>query len=478
MNIIVTSFHLELRDERNRLEKEIFNTTNTSAPVETSSTLQNSHRQTSTHDTSRRSSASSITSLIQSPRSSLDEITTKTIHSTGPLRALATDPLTTTKPRLSIDRKVSTISTTTAGKSTTPVLVRLGSIKQQDLLKQYPSLTTTATNTTKPTKTRENSTTRKHNKPALLLDNYRLPRKKLFINRNYDKMTKNLISKFENLSNELLFNIFEYLNGEKLFNAFHNLNYRINRILNDDRLLMNIVFNRISTMESVCNMNQIQFLNVGSSNSYFSWIATDLQKCSIMPRASRLSINSPYTPDLIVGLVYIKSRMPNLIHVTVKIDEFLAPAGHHIEFLIEGLLDLSHIRRFSLKLTYHTSEIVYTNFTGRKKAPYLEHLSIIGCNISLLSIIDLITNSPNLYSLEMKIQKHVPCPDFSVFQQITKATLKFVGFNNDNFQDFFSSMTRLISLRLDDETLISTARLYVSNTVHISKASVGYFNYR
>ncbi|CAF1337324.1 unnamed protein product, partial [Rotaria sordida] len=152
----------ELRDERNRLEKEIFNTTNTSAPVETSSTLQNSHRQTSTHDTSRRSSASSITSLIQSPRSSLDEITTKTIHSTGPLHAFATDPLTTTKPRLSIDRKVSTVSTTTAGKSTTPVLVRLGSIKQQDLLKQYPSLTTTATNTTKPTKTRENSTTRRN----------------------------------------------------------------------------------------------------------------------------------------------------------------------------------------------------------------------------------------------------------------------------------------------------------------------------
>ncbi|CAF3432089.1 unnamed protein product [Rotaria sp. Silwood1] len=146
----------ELRDERNRLEKEIFSTTNTTDPLETSSSLQ---KQTSAHDTSRRSSASSLTSSIQSPRSSLDEITTKITPSHGPLRAFATDPSTTTKPRLSIDRKVSTLPTTTA-KSNTPVLVRLGSIKQQDLLKKYPSLTTTTTNATKSTKTRETSTTR------------------------------------------------------------------------------------------------------------------------------------------------------------------------------------------------------------------------------------------------------------------------------------------------------------------------------
>ncbi|CAF4234090.1 unnamed protein product [Rotaria sp. Silwood2] len=154
----------ELRDERNRLEKEIFHTTNTQDPLDNSSSSQNFHRQTSTHDTSRRSSASSLTSSIQSPRSSLDGITTKTTPSNGPLRAFATDPLATTKPRLSIDRKVSTVpppsTTTTISKSNTPVLVRLGSIKQQDLLKKYPSLTTTTTNTTKSTKTRENSTTR------------------------------------------------------------------------------------------------------------------------------------------------------------------------------------------------------------------------------------------------------------------------------------------------------------------------------
>lgn len=119
---------------------------------------------------SRRSSTSSTTSSILSPRSSLDGVpTTKSIRSNGPLRAFAVDSTATTKSRLSIDRKAPTVSTTpktttTTGKTNTPVLVRLGSIKQQDLLKKIPSLnskpSTTTTASTKSTKASENSTAR------------------------------------------------------------------------------------------------------------------------------------------------------------------------------------------------------------------------------------------------------------------------------------------------------------------------------
>ena len=95
-----------------------------------------------------------MTNSIQSPRTSLDEVTTRGHRSNGPLRAFVTDPITTTKPHLSIDRNDSKV-TTTSSKSNTSVLVRFGSIKQQDLLK-YPSLTTTNTSTpTRSNKTRE-----------------------------------------------------------------------------------------------------------------------------------------------------------------------------------------------------------------------------------------------------------------------------------------------------------------------------------
>ena len=111
-------------------------------------------RQSSEQDRYRRSSASSTSSSLQSPRSSLDAITTPPARPTGPLRAFAADPPATTKPRLGIDRKGPSTSTT-------PVLLRLGSINQQDLLKKYSSLNTATppnpTTTPKPGKSTESS---------------------------------------------------------------------------------------------------------------------------------------------------------------------------------------------------------------------------------------------------------------------------------------------------------------------------------
>lgn len=98
----------------------------------------NLFRQTSTTQSiSRRSSTSSTNSSIQSPRSN------------GPLRAFVPEPVVTSKPRLAIDKKASSLPNS---KINAPVLVRLGTIKQQDLLKKYP--------TTNTTKTSESSITR------------------------------------------------------------------------------------------------------------------------------------------------------------------------------------------------------------------------------------------------------------------------------------------------------------------------------
>lgn len=64
-----------------------------------------------------------------------------------PLRAYGTDTASGTKPRLSIDRKTP-ILPNTMPKTNAPVLVRLGSIKQEDLLKKYSSLQTSTKTTT------------------------------------------------------------------------------------------------------------------------------------------------------------------------------------------------------------------------------------------------------------------------------------------------------------------------------------------
>ena len=161
--------HLELKDERNRLEKEVFKAAEAIISPEPSVPLLRYHRhpiwplttscyfsrQTSVTDTSRRSSTCSSTSSLQSPRLSADGASSKDGRFGGPLRAFANDPTVTSKPRLAIDRKAP--STT---KSDSPVLVRLGSIKQQDLLKKYPLLSTTATTAAKSTKPPDTATSR------------------------------------------------------------------------------------------------------------------------------------------------------------------------------------------------------------------------------------------------------------------------------------------------------------------------------
>jgi hypothetical protein len=290
-------------------------------------------------------------------------------------------------------------------------------------------------------------------------------------------MTRRNQTKFEDLSTEVLFDIFEYFRGEELFDAFYGLNYRMNNILNDNRLLMHITFSRIKTIQSLYDSNQIQFLYITLSSSSHPSVAADLRDSSLMPCARRLSLDGVYMPDLRVGLSDMKTRMPNLVHVAIKTYHSSSPSENSIAFIIESLLDLSLIRTFSLKLTNKPNGTVYINLSNKKQVPFLEYLSIIGCNVSLHSIIGLISNnSPNLRSLQMSIRNASGSEDFSVLQQLSKATLKLTEFDNKELQRFFSSMTHLISLRLDGITLIPTARLYIPDTARLSLVPFGYFD--
>jgi hypothetical protein len=73
---------------------------------------------------------------MQSVRSSLDEIVSPTGRANRPMRAFATDVVMPSKPRLAIDKK-----SPAKAQPNQSLLLRLGSIKQQDLLQRYSSLT-------------------------------------------------------------------------------------------------------------------------------------------------------------------------------------------------------------------------------------------------------------------------------------------------------------------------------------------------
>jgi hypothetical protein len=169
--------------------------------------------------------------------------------------------------------------------------------------------------------------------------------------------------------------------------------------------------------------------------------------------------------------------MPNLVHVSIKTYHQSSVSTNNIAFIIENLLDLPQIRVLTLNFTYNSEESAYICLSNTKSAPSLKRLSIIGCNLALISIIDLIKNSPQLHAIQMKIQRNKEFPDYSVLHQLTRANLKLIGFNEINLRKFFRSMTNIISLRLDDETSVSTARLYISNTTaRITQIPIGYIH--
>jgi hypothetical protein len=203
-------------------------------------------------------------------------------------------------------------------------------------------------------------------------------------------------------------------------------------------------------------------------------ISADFQSSSVMPKASQLSIDKVYLPDLIVGLASIKSKMPNLTHVSIKTYHQATALANNIVFIIENILDLLHIRVLALNFTYDSNINVYTCLSGRKSSPTLERLSIIGCNLELVSIIDLIRNSPQLHAIQMKLQQGVKCQDYSPLRQITRANLKLIGFNEANLKKFFRSMTNIVKLRLDDETTLSIAHLYISHPARIAQIPIGF----
>jgi len=282
-------------------------------------------------------------------------------------------------------------------------------------------------------------------------------------------MSKRIITKFENLSNEILYDIFEYFQYEELSSAFHGLNYRINNILNDKRLLMYITFARIKTIQSLFSVNEIQSLFITLSSKSHPSVAADLQDSPLMPCVHRLSLDGVYIPDLRIGLPYIQDRMPNLVHVAIKTYHSSFPSKTTIACIIESFLELSLIRTFSLDLQADLRDGIAIDLLEGKQLLYLEYVSIIGCPLVLPSVINLINHSPNLYSIQMSIQMSYAQEIFSALQQLTKATLKLCGFDDYHLKKFFSSMTRLVSLRLVDELLIHTARLHIPSTARLSR---------
>lgn len=278
----------------------------------------------------------------------------------------------------------------------------------------------------------------------------------------------------EDLSSELLLELFEYLPAEDLFIAFFNLQSRFNQILMNRSLLMHLAVAKISYIQTLFDPNQIRFVTVRSLST--PTLAADLPDCSSMPNAIQLFLYEIYVPDLMLGLSSIQSRMPNLVHISIDgYHGSSSSTNTNVNFILERLFTLPHLRTLALKFDFYTKGTTYVYLSSIKPIPSLEYFSLIGCNLSILSVIDLLTNASRLRSLQLRMELNREYPDYSIFKQLVRGTFELVGFDDINLQKFFNSMTNRVRLRVDGDTIASIARLHITQPTRITRIPKRYF---
>ena len=288
-------------------------------------------------------------------------------------------------------------------------------------------------------------------------------------------MPRNDVTIFEDLSNELFIEIFEYLIAEDLFIVFSNLQRRINQLLKDPYLLRHIAAKKLSYIQSLYDANHIRFVTVRGGDT--ATLSTDLQSCSIMPNACQLHLDRVFVPDLILGLSSIQSLMSNLVHISINAyNPSSSSASNNVNFIIERLLALPHLRTLALKFDFYVTHILLVRLLTIRRIPMLESFSVIGCSLSLLSVIDLMKNASRLNSLQVQIKRHDELPDYSVFKQLIRGKLELIEFDDIHLKKLFRSMVNVVRLRLDDDTLASIKRLSILPPRCLDRLPIGFFS--
>lgn len=288
-------------------------------------------------------------------------------------------------------------------------------------------------------------------------------------------MTRNHITKLEDLSNEIFLEIFEYLIAEDLFTAFGNLQKRMNELLKNPSLLTRLATKKLSFIQSLCDVNQIRFVTIQGTQT--ATLSADLRACSPMSNASQLFLYGTFVPDLMLGLPFIKTLMPNLVHISIEASNpSSSSASNNVNFIIERLLALIHLRTLTLKFDFYTKNLILVRLSNIRRCSFLEHFSLVGCSLSLLSVIDLMTNAPQLTSLKVQIRRGNEFPDYSIFKQLNRGILQLTGFDDFNLRKILGSLINVVHLGLDDDTLTSITRLSITQPTCLTRLPIRCFD--
>ncbi|CAF3570438.1 unnamed protein product [Rotaria sp. Silwood1] len=223
-----------------------------------------------------------------------------------------------------------------------------------------------------------------------------------FTKAAYFSKTKKLIHSFENLSNELFYEIFDYLDGYEIYQAFSNLNSRFKALLTCSSLRLKIdlrfhpedILQYCSTYVVTPNKDRIISLRWSNLRDYKSGF-TLFNIDSLFSRLESLTLGDIESNQLIPLLISLIS-LPRLYSLTINYDDDLKDISNIYQILLNfPMLKYNKLSFFSLESFIPLSRATTDQFSS------IKYLVIDHC-CSLNELIDILSYTPQLYRLTCK----------------------------------------------------------------------------
>ena len=206
------------------------------------------------------------------------------------------------------------------------------------------------------------------------------------------------ISCFENLSNEIFYEIFDYLNGCDIYQAFENLNNRFQDLLNNKSFLIKINYSFEATFDSYheefLRLHQDHILSLHSSNKYISnGLIRWCMMYSSWNHLQSLVLDQISSFKLLVLLFYCKS-FPRLYSLKISLND----SPKSFTDVYQMIFSLPVLKCLQLKVSENKHMIMSIPMAMDEQISSIEYLSI-DCYCDLDEILRLMSYTPRLSHL-------------------------------------------------------------------------------
>ncbi|CAF1476533.1 unnamed protein product, partial [Adineta steineri] len=261
---------------------------------------------------------------------------------------------------------------------------------------------------------------------------------------------------FENLSNELFYEIFDYLGDDYIYETFSNLNYRFQHLITCSSIPLKIKFRSTATSQSIdcCktvvvpNRHRIRSLNFEHEsllNIFFKHCIID----SSFNRLQSIVLGNMSINRAAILLFYLKS-LPNLVSLTMCIEEEEDSDLSDIYRMIFSLPSLKY-NKLSLYVDYDEEDLnISIPLALNAQFSTIEYM-VMNHTCTLNNLMSILCHTPRVHHLICDTLQEATESNVTNEQSIILSNLVYIRINNceinfDRFEMFMKKVSSQLQI--------------------------------